>query len=269
MDPLPLTRKRPHRSATQDAPIAVASVAPAAAGRVGQFVTTNWSLVIKARRGSEQASSSLAQLCSDYWFPLYTYLRQTGRSTHDAEDLIQAFFLWLLDSDLVERADRERGRFRTFLLVALRQFCMREHRSATALKRRPGREAISLDFATAEARYDRSLINKWTPERQFDHFWALTVLDVAMNRLRDEYRASGREERFEVLAPFLTQEDRPDRQKSRERLVMSEGAFAMALSRMRSRYGMILYEEVGRTVAETEDVEDELHRILEAISTQG
>ncbi|MFO0947436.1 MAG: hypothetical protein U1D30_16125 [Planctomycetota bacterium] len=234
--------------------------------RPDQFVTTNWSLVLNARKDSDHAAKSLELLCAEYWFPLFAYLRQQGSSTHDAEDLLQSFFAWLLSADLVERADRERGRFRTFLLVALRQFCAREHRWSNALKRQPNTKTISLDAATAGARFDRSLVNDWTPERQFNHTWALTVLEVAMSRLRDEYANTGRLARFEKLAPFLTDENRPDRESSRQELAMSEAAFGMALGRMRRRFGILLYEEVARTVGESSDVEDEMKQILAAIA---
>lgn len=232
-----------------------------------QFVTTDWSLVVGARRDQVAAESSLASLCELYWFPLYAFARQQGYSTHDAEDVIQAFFAWLVADDLIRRADRERGRFRTFLLVALRQFCAREYRRATALKRRPAGEVLSLDAAAAEDCLATALANHWTPDRLFDHSWALTLLNVTMSRLRDEYARSDRLARFEALSPFLTDENRSERDTVRSQLGMTDPAFSMALGRLRKRYGQLLQEEIARTVHDTDEVEDELRQILHALST--
>ena len=237
------------------------------AGDIGRdFVTTNWSMVIRARQDSKQASDSLAELCRIYWFPLYAYARQRVTSSHDAEDFVQEFFGWLLLKDVVKRADRERGRFRTFLQIAFRQFCAREHRKANAQKRKLPRGSFSIQLVEAETRFEQAMISRLSPDKLFDHSWALTVLDITMARLKKEYEESGRGERFAALAPFLTDEKRGGREACRTLLKLTEPAFAMALVRLRQRFGKLLHDEIGRTVSNPEDVEDELMQIWSALS---
>lgn len=231
------------------------------------FVTTNWSMVLQARQESGKASDYLAELCRVYWFPLYAYARQRVYSFHDAEDLVQEFFGWLLTHDIVKRADRERGRFRTFLQVAFRQFCARESRKAHAQKRSPANPVLSIHFADAEMRFERAMVHQLSADRLFDHSWALTVLELTMERLRREYVKTGRAERFEALAPYLTDERRSGRDETRAELRMTEAAFAMALVRLRQRFGKLLREEIERTLSYPEDIEDELMRIWAALST--
>ncbi|MBX7165522.1 MAG: RNA polymerase subunit sigma-24 [Pirellulales bacterium] len=240
--------------------------AASAAGASNQFVTTDWSLVSDARQGGAGHSDSLALLCQQYWFPLYADLRRGGYSTHDAEDLVQSFLAWIVAADLLRRADRERGRFRTFLRVALRQFCAREHRRTRAKKRHPSSALLSLDPLEAEARYEQALVCNWTPDRQFDHGWAMTLLQVTLQRLHAEYARAGNQARCESLLPFLTDDRRPDRDQCRARLGLTEAAFSMALGRLRRRYGKLLREEVARTVAHPDQIEDELEQILLAVA---
>jgi len=231
------------------------------------FVTTNWSVVLRARQDSENASHYLAELCQIYWFPLYAYARQRVYSVHDAEDLVQGFFGWILSNDVVKRADRDRGRFRTFIQVTFRQFCAREYRKAHAQKRSPRNPVVSIHFADAETRFERAMVHQLSADRLFDHSWALTILDLTMERLRREYEDTGRGARFESLAPFLTDERRAGREETRNALHMTEPAFAMALLRLRQRFGKLLHEEIGRTVNHPDDVEDELMKIWSALST--
>ncbi len=223
-------------------------------------------MVLAAGQSSQGRSRSLAELCERYWFPLYVYLRRQGYARHDAEDLLQSFFYWLITQGVIKRADRQRGRFRTFLRVALRQFCVRESRRARAQKRRPPAGLLSLDFSAAESRYDQALADHWTPERQFDHSWTLTTLEVATARLREEYRQAGRLERFERLAPLLSGGPSLDRDAHAAQLGLNTAAFNVALSRMRRQFGKILREEVARTVAADDDVEDELRQMMAALS---
>ncbi|MBX9653779.1 sigma-70 family RNA polymerase sigma factor [bacterium] len=231
------------------------------------FVTTNWSMVLQARQENGKASDYLAELCRVYWFPLYAYARQRVYSFHDAEDLVQEFFGWLLTHDIVKRADRDRGRFRTFLQVAFRQFCAREHRKAHAQKRSPSNPILSIHFADAERRFERAMVHQLSADRLFDHSWAITVLELTMNRLRREYEKTGRAERFEAIAPFLTDDRRSGRQEAVSALRMTDSAFAMALVRLRQRFGKLLREEIERTVSHPDDIEDELMRIWAALST--
>lgn len=232
----------------------------------GGFVTTNWSLVVAACVEGEQREESLGELCELYWFPLYAYLRRQGSSRHDAEDLVQSFLAWLIDSDVLKRADRQRGRFRTFLRVSIRQFCARQGRRARAQKRSPRSALLSLDFASAESRYDASLADHWTPDRVFDHAWALTTLEVAAARLREEYHYTDRLDRFEYLAPFLSGGKEADRVRAAEAMGLSMAAFNMALGRLRRQFGKRVREEVARTVEAAHDIDDELREMTSALA---
>jgi RNA polymerase sigma-70 factor (ECF subfamily) len=234
---------------------------PSPAGR--QFVTTNWSMVVRA--GKQQTPEQLAEICRIYWYPLYASIRQRGVGAHDAEDLIQGFFAWLLTNNVVERADKNRGRFRVFLQVALKQYCAREHRRASARKRRPPRPLLSLDLAEAETRWAASTCHV-TPDRIFDQSWAVMVLSWSMDRLRDEYEQSGRGDRFRLLSPFMTDEKNASREEVRQQLNISESAFAMALSRLRQQFGKILMEEIARTVDDPADIEDEMNHIWSSLA---
>lgn len=241
---------------------------PPASAMSPAFVTTNWSLVLAAGESGEQRGQSLAELCELYWFPLYAFLRRQGSSGHDAEDQLQSFFTWLLDAELLRRADRNRGRFRSFLRVALRQFLAREGRRARARKRSPAQPVVSLDFAEAEWRYCQALADQWTPDRVFEHSWAVTTLEAATNRLRTQYAQAGRLARFEALAPFLASGREADRQRCSAELGLSADAFNMALYRLRRQFGQLLRDEVARTVAVAEEVDDELRVLMAALSAK-
>src|SRR4051812_5519482 len=152
------------------------------------FATTRWSIVLAAGAGPVQADAreALASLCETYWYPLYAYLRGRGHSAEDAEDLTQAFFARVFEKETFRQADPARGKFRSFLLTALKNFAVNEHDRHTAQKRGGGVPVVSLEFEGAEGRYQREPSTAETPERIFDRTWALTLLDRVMSRLADE-----------------------------------------------------------------------------------
>ena len=173
--------------------------------RADRFATTHWSMVLSAGRSrSREADRALATLCENYWFPLYAFVRRAGHSAEDAQDLTQEFFVRLLAKNYLATADRQRGRFRSFLLGAMKHFLANQERHESAQKRGGHRSTISLDFHSGESRYRQiEPVDNLTPERLYERRWALTLLDLVLNRLREEFRAAGKLELFDTLKQFL------------------------------------------------------------------
>ena len=234
----------------------------------GRFVTTKWSLVGAAGDGSDtQAGDALAALCQIYWPPLYSYLRRHGHDREEAQDLVQGFFARLLERGDVRIADPARGRFRSFLLTALKRYAINEHARATSAKRGGSHLALSLDFEEAERRDAREPRTEDTPERVFDRRWAAITLDRAERRLRDECHQSGKGVQADVLLPYLTEGgDLPAYRDAAVRLGLTEGAVKVAVHRLRRRFGAILRLEIADTVLAPEDVEDEVRELIRAVS---
>ena len=180
------------------------SPSPAPSSR---FCTTHWSLVAAATHAHDPASAAaLESLCLTYWYPLYAFVRRQGRSAHDAQDVTQEFFARLLEKNYLHAASAAKGRFRTFLLVALKRFLAKEWDRSQALKRGGGRIHVPLDAQLAESRYLAEPADTLDPERIFERRWAATLLDESLQRLRGEYERSGRGKEFEQLKEFLAAE---------------------------------------------------------------
>jgi RNA polymerase sigma factor (sigma-70 family) len=233
------------------------------------FVTTHWSAVLTAG-GSDttQARAALEQLCRNYWQPLYAYVRRTGHSREEAEDLTQEFFARLLAQNSVARADPARGRFRSFLLASLKHFLANEREKAHARKRGSGAPLLPLEFDTAETRCAQPAAPGDTPDRAFDRQWALALLDVVLGRLHKEYGDSGRDSLFIGLKDTLSggRAEIAYRELG-ARVGLSEGAVRVAAHRLRRRYRELLREEIANTVAEPEEVEEELKQLFAALAT--
>jgi DNA-directed RNA polymerase specialized sigma24 family protein len=232
------------------------------------FNTTHWSLVQSARDGeSEQAAQALAQLCSCYWYPLYSFVRRRGLNHHDAEDLTQAFFHRLLDRNYLSAVDYRKGRFRTFLLVALERFMANEWRRAHAHKRGGQASFVSMDEPAAEQRYLLEPAPGLSPENIYDQNCALALLERTLNRLRREFEAEGKVEKFDRLKGFLTTDGEQTTYAAlAEQTHDTVAALKMAVSRLRARYGELLREEVANTLSSPQEVEDELNALLTALS---
>jgi len=232
------------------------------------FNTTHWSMVQSARDGeSEQAAQALAQLCSCYWYPLYSFVRRRGLNHHDAEDLTQAFFYRLLDRNFLSAVDHRKGRFRTFLLMALERFMANEWRRARARKRGGQVSVVSMDEPAAGRRYLLEPAAGLSPENLYDQNCALALLERALNRLRGEFEANGKLEKFDLLKGFLTTDGEPTTYAAlAEQTQGTVAALKMAVSRMRTRYGELLREEVAKTLSSAQEVEAELHALLSALS---
>jgi len=232
------------------------------AGKV--FATTHWSVVLKAAgTESRAAEEALEQLCRMYWYPLYAYVRRCGFSPADAEDLTQGFFVALLDRNSLAGIKREGGRFRSFLLTALKRFLVNEHERQQTAKRGGGRMHFSLDELAPEERYQFEPVDHLTPDVLFERRWASTLLELAMTRLRTEYVEAGKDQLFQRLQPCLAgAEDRVAYAALAKELGMTENAIKMAAHRLRRRYGEILRAEVAQTVFTSAEIDDELRHLI-------
>jgi RNA polymerase sigma-70 factor (ECF subfamily) len=225
-------------------------------------------VVLSARdKQSPQSDQALEDLCRTYWCPLYAYVRRQGRSPHDAEDLTQGFFARLLQKDYLRSVAREKGRFRTFLLVALKRFLADEWDHARAQKRGGGTGCISLEAEAAERRYRFEPVEPLTPERVYERHWALTLLDVTLARVRREFDAAGKAEEFERLKVFLTSaRGAAPYAKVASELGLSEGALRVAVHRLRRRFRDLFREEIAHTVADPAEIEEEVRHLMAVLS---
>ena len=238
-------------------------------GRVSSFDTTQWTLVVKAGdTQNPESEQALADLCQAYWYPLYAYLRRRGFPREESEDLVQGFFTQLLAKKYIKAADRERGRFRSFLLASLKNFSANEWDKKTALKRGGEQPTLSLDFETAEGRYHIEPADERTPDQVYERGWAVTQLESVLEQLRVEMDESGKSERFEALSGFLTGAGEGTRYKDvAEQLGMSEGAVKVAVHRLRQHFGEVLRDVVARTLIDESDVDDEIRHLFAAFES--
>jgi len=215
-----------------------------------------------------RAAAALGELCQIYWSPLYSYLRGRGHDAADAQDLTQGFFARLLERQDIRAADPARGRFRGFLLTALKRYVINE-REREASVRRGGRHVhLALDFEDAERAYALERRNEDTPERVFDRKWATITLDRALQRLRVECALAGKTAEADALLPYLTDiGELPPYRAVAARLELTEGAVKVAVHRLRQRFGAMLRLEVGETVLEPDQVDDEMRELIRAVST--
>lgn len=232
-----------------------------------RFATTRWSIVVAAGAAEDtEGHAALESLCRAYWYPLYAFERRGGTPAADAQDMVQGFFAELLEKDYLRQADRERGRFRTFLLAAFRHYASKERERARALKRGGGRRLLPLDFEDGESRYLREPADARTPETVYERRWALTLLDETLGRLRQEHDLAGRGDLFQALRGTLSGGDAPPYAEIGRRLSMSEGAVKVAVHRLRRRYREVLRALIAETVAEPSAVDDEIRHLLAALA---
>src|SRR5437667_1881708 len=231
------------------------------------FATTHWSLVLSAGRPASPASAAaLSTLCQRYWYPLYVYVRRTIRDIDEARDLTQEFFARLLEKNTLAHADPERGRFRSFLLTALKHFLINEWEKGQAQKRGGGRTTLALDFEAKDSTFSLEPSHAWTPERLYERQWALTLLDQVLAQLRQEYTAAGKGQLFETLKTCLAGENSTATYADVARpLGMTEGAVKVAAHRLRKRYRELLRQEVAQTVADENEVEDEMRSLFRSL----
>ncbi len=232
-----------------------------------QFATTQWSIVLAAGgREKKLAGDALARLCESYWYPLYAYIRQRIPHVHEAQDLTQAFFVYLLDKQTIAHADPNRGRFRAFLLTALKNFLANEWDKARAAKRGGERSPLSLDLYCGESKFQIELSHDLTPERLYERRWVLTLLDQVLESLRSELIQAGKEDHFEIFKGAITQEaTAEDYDKAAQALGLSPAAAKQAAYRLRKRYRELFRAEVARTLGADENLDLEISRLLECL----
>lgn len=245
-------------------------------GQVDPFAATHWSVIVAAGNSQTDpaaASAALAQLCQTYWPPLYSFVRGRGHSAHDAQDLTQGFFAYLIEHKIHLRADRQLGKFRSFLLASLKNFLSHAREREQALKRGGGREFIPLDEGRAEeaeSLFQTHCSSGATPpteDRLFERTWAETLVETALARLAAAYKAEGKEDLFEKLQAFLTvgADPLPAYSELAVRLAVTESTIRSHVTRLRAHYREMLRAEVRRTVNTETEVDEELRELLRVL----
>jgi len=233
------------------------------------FDTTRWSIVLAAGGDdSSAARAALAALCETYWYPLYAYVRRHGASADDARDLTQGFFASLLSRDDFAGLRQDRGRFRAFLLASIKHFLANDAERRKAQKRGSGTLPLSLTLDDAEGRYRVEPVEAATPESLYERRWALTVIDRVLDRLRQEWDASGRVAEFDELKASLLGQSPPGGYAGvAGRLGTTEGAVKTAVHRLRRRFQAELRRDIAETVASPDEVDDEIRYLVRALGT--
>ena len=237
-------------------------------GNAGTFVTTRWTDVFRAGDTSAVgADAALARLCRGYWYPLYAFVRRQGRSPEESEDLTQEFFARMIEKRWVSDADPARGRFRSFLLTALKRFLANEWHRARTQKRGGDQTFLTLDRDIAEARFQQEPADENTPDKAYDRAWALALLAAVLDKLAAEQHRTGQAALFEILKPCLagTGTEQPYEEIA-ARLGMTEGAVKTAVHRLRRRYRELLRQEIAGTLEEDSEVEAEMEHLKEALA---
>jgi len=231
-------------------------------------MTTRWSVVLAARDSdTRQCAQALELLCQSYWFPLYAFVRRQGHSPDQAGDLTQGFFAQLLEKGWLAKITHQEGRFRNFLMVAMKHFISNERAKERAQKRGGGRRILRLDIENAETRYRIEPADKTSPEQVYERQWALTLLDQVLVSLKAEYAKKGKSKVFDLLKHSLTgQRDRLDYDDLAEQLSATEGAVRVMVHRLKQRYRQLLREHIAHTVATPEEVDLEMQHLREALS---
>ena len=233
------------------------------------FATTQWSAVFLAgQESSPEATLALERLCANYWYPLYAYVRRKGRTVEEAQDLTQEFFAHFLERKYFRHADRNRGRFRTFLLTSLGHFVINEWTKANREKRGGGQRIVSLDEEMAEARFTAEPAEQ-PSETLYDRGWAGVLLDRALTALNIEFAQAGKQELFARLKIYVWGEKNSlSYREMAEQLGMTEQAVKTSVHRLRKRYGELLRLEVAQTVLTAGDVEEELRYLISVIRNE-
>jgi len=232
------------------------------------FSTTHWNLVLAAGDSrNPEARQALAALCEIYWSPVYVLIRCRGHGLEEARDLTQSFFLRILERGSLKVASPERGRFRSFLRVTLRNY-LNDERIREATQKKGGQSLrIPLDLTEAEASLAVDLVEDRDPEKAFEIRWARTLLSRALDRLRAELGQSADAVRWRRLEPLLTGQSRSGYKAVARELGMTESAVKVAIHRLRKRYGEALRAEVAQTVSNEEQVDDEVRYLLTVVTS--
>jgi len=230
-----------------------------------EFATTHWSLVAAAKLDEASRTSArkaLEELCRAYWYPLYAFVRYRGYSPDDAQDLTQSFFARIIETRGFASADPARGRFRSYLLGAMKHFLANEWHRAQTQKRGGEVQIIEWDALDPEARFAGASTPSDNPEHLFDREWALETTAGALQALRDEMVKAGKGKQFDALKGSLTGEDASLREEIAARLNMTEGAVKVAVHRLRRRYRKLLRTAIAETVSNEADLDDEMRYLV-------
>jgi RNA polymerase sigma factor (sigma-70 family) len=234
-----------------------------------RFPTTSWSLIVaSAGHLDAQSKQALATLCERYWYPLYAFIRRRGYEAEKARDLTQDFFVRLLEKNYVRQVDPRRGRFRAFLLTAVKHFLLNEADRESASKRGGGYIMLPLELGTAEQWYKLEPAHDLTPEKIFERNWAVTLLQTVTDQLQQEFAKAGKANQFQALKPMLIGEGEGVRYSQIAlELGLSEGAVKVAIHRLRRRFRELLRLEIAETVADPEQIDVELRYLSEILTT--
>lgn len=244
------------------------------------FVTTQWTRVLEARGDSPEAQAALGELCTAYYAPVLAFMRRGGRDDDAARDLTQEFFAKLLARRGLDTLERGRGRFRSFLLGAVKHFLADQYDRANAAKRGGGQTPLSLEAHAGDTTHAKSGMNSAflqvadpaapVPDAFFDRQWALTILDRALAALAAEHHAAGKAAQFETLKPWLTGDtEQLSQADAARRLAVNEGAVKVAIHRLRKRFRELVKAEIAQTVGHNGDLQGELNYLLEVLSRPG
>lgn len=221
-------------------------------------------MVLEAQNGD--TSAALEYLCRAYWFPLYAFVRREGHDRQEAQDLTQGFFELFLTKHYVKEVDREKGRFRSFLLASLKHFLANEWKKAGRQKRGGGRSLISFDAMEAEERLRLEPVDSCEAEDIYDRQWARTILDSVLTKLRNEYSQSGKLDRFSALTPLIFQEPPPgEYTRLAAQWRVTESGVRSSVQRIRRRYAALFRDEIAGTVNDPRDVDGEIAHLLAAL----
>jgi DNA-directed RNA polymerase specialized sigma24 family protein len=233
------------------------------------FNTTSWTL-IRAAAGNPTADSrrALAKLCQKYWHPVYAFVRSRGYDREQSQDLTQGFFAQLIEKNYLQDADCKRGRFRSFLLTAVKHFLANETDRANALKRGGGQAFVSIDLEEAEGWDTSAAVDQATPESLYERRWALSLLENVMSKLRTEFADAGKTDEFDRLSVFLNRDsDGPRYETLAEEMGVSAGSLRISVYRIRRRYRSLLRAEIAESVSGPEEIDEELRFLLSILST--
>ncbi|MCH2126305.1 MAG: sigma-70 family RNA polymerase sigma factor [Pirellulaceae bacterium] len=227
------------------------------------FETTQWTLVLHAgNRGSQNAEAALASLCQKYWQPLFEFARRRMRDEATASDAVQEFITCLIEKNYLASVDVERGKFRSFLLTAFKHFLSNQYAKAQAKKRGGEKQIYSLAASANDTTYTMEPADSSSPDKDFQQQWARTLLSQVMKQLETEYARQGKSPLFSQLKPFISMEHQESYQDIADNLDMKPAAVRMAVSRLRERYRHFLRQEIAHTVANEDEIEEEIHDLF-------
>ena len=232
------------------------------------FQTTHWTVVLRASEAeSTQSAQALATFCEAYWPPLYAFVRRRGYSPPNAQDLVQGFFAYVLAKETLSRADREKGRLRTFLLTSLHNFLMHERDRSQTKKRGGGHQIVSIDEHLVEVEASMMDTAHLSDSRCYDLVWASNIMKRAWQHLENAFEAEGKAKQFDVLRPFVSggESMSPNQEEAAEKLGVPIATLRTWLSRVRQRYREALRMEVGSTVSDPADVDQELRYLYQIL----